>query len=94
MRKFMLTNCANANIIKMKVAQMRRKRGDFMYANLERAINESGMSWRSVAAAIGMPESTFRYKMKEGGISIEDAFTIKSRVLPKYDLNYLFEKTA
>lgn len=65
-----------------------------MYANLERAINESGMSWRSVAAAIGMPESTFRYKMKEGGISIEDAFTIKARVLPKYDLNYLFEKTA
>lgn len=65
-----------------------------MYGNLERAFNENGMSIRSVAAAIDMPESTLRYKLREGGISIEDAFNIKSRVLPKYDLNYLFEKTA
>lgn len=65
-----------------------------MYGNLERAINESGMSVRSVAAAIGIPESTLRYKLKEGGLSIDDAFNIKTLVLPKYDMNYLFEKTA
>ena len=61
-----------------------------MYENLKRAINECGMSWGSVAAAINMPESSFQYKMKEGGLSIEDAFTIKSRVFPKYDVDYLF----
>lgn len=65
-----------------------------MYGNLERAINENGMSLRSVAAAIDMPESTLRYKLKEGGITIEDAFSIKSRVLPKYDIEYLFKRTA
>lgn len=65
-----------------------------MYTNLERAINESGMSWRSVAAAINMPESTFRYKMTEGDFSVDDAFTIKALVLPKYDIGYLFEKPA
>jgi len=91
MRNFLLTIYANANIIESEIAQMRRKRGEFMYKNLERAINECGMSLRSVAAAINMPESTFRYKMKEGGLSIEDAFTIKSRVFPKYDIGYLFE---
>lgn len=74
--------------------QMHRKRGDYMYGNLERAINECGMSLRSVAAAINMPESTLRYKLKEGGISIEDAFSIKFRVLPKYDIEYLFKQTA
>ena len=52
------------------------------------------MSVRSVAAAIGIPESTLRYKLKEGGLSIDDAFNIKTLVLPKYDMNYLFEKTA
>lgn len=76
-------DCANA-----------KKEGDFMYGNLERAINESGMSIRSVAVAIGMPESTLRYKLKEGGLSIEDAFSIKYLVLPKYDMSFLFEKTA
>ena len=65
-----------------------------MYSNLDRAINECGMSWRSVAAAINMPESTFRYKMTEGDFSVGDAFSIKSRALPKYDLEFLFAKPA
>lgn len=61
-----------------------------MYENLKRAINECGMSWGFVASAINMPESSFKHKMKEGGLSIEDAFTIKSRVFPKHDVDYLF----
>lgn len=63
-----------------------------MYNNLKRAINENGMSWRSVADAIDMPESTFRSKISNGSFSIEEAFLIKRRALPKYDIGYLFER--
>ncbi len=35
-----------------------------MFSNLDREINANGMSWRSASAAIGMPESTFRNKIK------------------------------
>lgn len=65
-----------------------------MFSNLDREIAANGMSWRSVSAAIGMPESTFRNKIKNGGFSIDEAFAIKERLFPKYTLEYLFEKTA
>lgn len=65
-----------------------------MYGNLDRAINESGMSWRSVASSINMPESTFRNKITVGDFSIGEAFSIKSNALPKYDLEFLFKKTV
>jgi hypothetical protein len=65
-----------------------------MYPNLERAITESGLSWRAVAKVIDMAESTFRYKMTEGDFSVGDAFSIKANALPKYDLEFLFAKSA
>lgn len=65
-----------------------------MFANLDKEINANGMSWRSVATAIGMPESTFRNKITQGEFSIGEAFTIKELVFPKYNLEYLFKKTA
>lgn len=64
-----------------------------MFANLNREIDANGMSLRSVSAAIGMPESTFRKKIYDGDFSISEAFKIKERVFPKYSLNYLFKKT-
>lgn len=64
-----------------------------MYNNLNRAISENGMSWRSVADTINMPESTFRNKISNGSFSIEEAFLIKRRALPKYDIGYLFDRT-
>lgn len=64
-----------------------------MYANLDREIAANGMSWRSVSGAIGMPESTFRNKITTGDFSIGEAFSIKERVFPKYELEYLFEKS-
>ncbi len=63
-----------------------------MFANLNREIGANGMSWRSVSAAIGMPESTFRNKITNGDFSISEAFTIKCLLFPKYTLEYLFEK--
>lgn len=36
-----------------------------MYNNLNKEILANGMSWRSTAAAIGMPESTFRNKISK-----------------------------
>lgn len=63
-----------------------------MFANLNREIGANGMSWRSVASAIGMPESTFRNKITTGEFTISEAFDIKTKVLPKYDLAYLFKK--
>ena len=63
-----------------------------MFGNLNREIGANGMSWRSVSAAIGMPESTFRNKITDGDFSISEAFAIKNRVFPKYTLEYLFAK--
>lgn len=64
-----------------------------MYVNLNREIGANGMSWRSVSAAIGMSEATFRNKITKGNFAIDEAFLIKERVLPKYTLEYLFERT-
>lgn len=65
-----------------------------VYSNLSKEILANGMSWRSTAAAIGMPESTFRAKITKGDFLVTEALTIKERVLPKYDLAYLFAKDS
>ena len=64
-----------------------------MYANLDREIGANKMSWRSAAAAIDMPESTFRNKISSGEFSIGEAFKIKTRLFPKFELEYLFEQS-
>lgn len=65
-----------------------------MFANLDKEIGANKMSWRSVSSAIGMSEATFRYKITRGDFTVTEAFLIKERVLPKYTIEYLFEKTA
>ncbi len=65
-----------------------------MYKNLEHEIAASGMSYRSVAAAIGMPESTFRGKMNRGSFTVEEAFKIKQLLFPKYEYEYLFAEAV
>lgn len=64
-----------------------------MFANLDREISACKMSYRSSSTAIGMPESTFRAKITCGEFSITEAFKIKNILFPKFDLEYLFEKT-
>lgn len=61
-----------------------------MYPNLEKELNANHMSMRFVAQAINMPESTFRDKLSKNNISVEEAFNIKNRLLPKYEMEYLF----
>lgn len=63
-----------------------------MYPNLDHEINSNKMSWRSVAKAIGMPESTFNYKITSGSFAVEEAFDIQKTLFPKYEAEYLFEK--
>ena len=65
-----------------------------LFSNLNKEILSNGMTWRSTAAAIGMPESTFRNKISAGDFTVTEALMIKERVLPKYDFAYLFAKAA
>ena len=65
-----------------------------MYPNLEKELNSNKMSYRSAAKAIGMSESTFRDKFYKGNFSIHEAFMIQHLLLPKYELEYLFESAT
>ncbi|MDO4945782.1 MAG: hypothetical protein Q4E74_11365 [Ruminococcus sp.] len=65
-----------------------------MYTNLSNQLRAKGLSWNAAAAAIGMPEPTFRGKMtvKERSFSIEEAIKIKLNLFPEMDMMYLFKK--
>lgn len=65
-----------------------------MYPNLDKEISGHKMSWRSVAKAVGMPESTFRDKITKGSFAVEEAFEIKNLLFPKYESEYLFERAT
>lgn len=67
-----------------------------MYNNLSRQLKAKGLSVNAAAAAIGMPEPTFRGKMtvKERSFSIEEAIVIKQNLFPELDIMYLFEKES
>lgn len=66
-----------------------------MYECLSSAIKAKGLSFRAVAAAIGMPEPTFRSKINgrsECGFTVEEAFAIQENVFPEMDFKYLFKR--
>lgn len=62
-----------------------------MFKNLDRVIHENHMTINSVATALGMSESTLRYKMNNGNLSVHEAFQIHRTLFPRYDLFYLFK---
>lgn len=66
-----------------------------MYENLLKQLKAKGLSINAAAAAIGMPEATFRGKMNvaERSFSVEEAIKIKLDLFPELDLLYLFKKT-
>lgn len=64
-----------------------------MFKNLDRVIHENHMSINSVASAIGMSESTLRYKLNNGNLSVGEAFQIHSTLFPRYNIFYLFEES-
>jgi len=63
-----------------------------MYSNLEKELKAKGISINAAAAAIGMPEPTFRGKMsiKEREFSVSEAMRIKRELFPEMDFMYLF----
>ena len=65
-----------------------------MYENLSKALKSKGISNNAAAAAIGMPEPTFRGKMtvKDRSFTIEEAIKIKNNLFPEMDITYLFER--
>lgn len=66
-----------------------------MYENLKNALKSKGISNNAAAAAIGMPEPTFRGKMtvQDRSFSIEEAISIKLNLFPEMDMMYLFRRT-
>lgn len=66
-----------------------------MYTNLSNELKAKGLSLNAAAAAIGMPEATFRGKMTipERSFSIEEAISIKLNLFPELDIFYLFNKS-
>lgn len=65
-----------------------------MYANLSEAIKKKGISLNAAAAAIGMPEATFRTKLNGRSFYVDEAFAVKRELFPEMDLAFLFERTA
>ena len=65
-----------------------------MYNHLAEALKKKGLSINAAAAAIGMPEPTFRGKMSvpDRSFSIEEAIKIKLNLFPEMDIQSLFEK--
>ena len=61
------------------------------FKNLHDVIAENHMSVNSVAEAIGMSESSLRYKINRGSMSVEEAFRIHRLIFPRYSIFYLFE---
>lgn len=64
-----------------------------MHKNLEKALRAKGISNNAAAAAINMPEATFRGKMNIAGrsFSIEEAIRIKNNLFPEMEVSYLFK---
>lgn len=71
------------------------KGSDRMYENLSEALKKKGISFNAAAAAIGMPEPTFRGKMKvpDRSFTIEEAIDIKLNLFPEMDIQYLFKRS-
>lgn len=65
-----------------------------MYENLSKALKAKGISINAAAAAIGMPEPTFRGKMtvRDRSFSIEEAINVKINLFPEMDMMYLFKR--
>lgn len=64
-----------------------------MYKNLERELKAKGLSNNAAAAAIGMPEATFRGKMKieDRSFTVEEAIRIQENLFPEMNIFYLFK---
>ena len=61
------------------------------YPNLEKVMREKNISIASAAATIGMPEPTFRGKIKDNRpFSVDEALSLKFNLFPEFEVKYLF----
>lgn len=67
-----------------------------MYTNLSNELKAKGLSINAAAAAIGMPEATFRGKMTvpDRTFSVDEAISIKLNLFPEMDIFYLFKRDS
>lgn len=63
-----------------------------MYVNLDRCLTQKGISVNAAAKAIGMPEATFRTKLRDRAFDTEEAFEIMDNLFPEYDIRFLFKR--
>lgn len=62
-----------------------------MLANLERALNDKGISKRVYAAILNVSEKTVQNKInEETPITYQEARKTKLNLFPEYDMDYLF----
>lgn len=65
-----------------------------MYVNLDKCLTQKGISVNAAAKAIGMPEATFRTKLRDRAFDTEEAFEIIDNLFPEYDMRYLFKRVS
>ena len=63
-----------------------------MYKNLLYSLQKKGISINAAAAAIQMPEATFRTKAQNRSFYFEEALEIRDNLFPELDLRFLFKK--
>lgn len=63
-----------------------------MYKNLEVELLKRDKGKIEFADLIGMPYSTFNYKMNSGAFTTDEAFVIHHALDESLDIKYLFER--
>lgn len=63
-----------------------------MYKNLLNSLQNKGISINAAAAAIQMPEATFRTKAQNRSFYFKEALQIRDNLFPELDLRFLFKK--
>lgn len=64
-----------------------------MYNNLTAEMKRLKISNREMAQKIGVPESTFAYKMSKGDFTATEAIAIRELFFSNEEYKYLFNKT-
>ncbi len=63
-----------------------------MYRYLAALFDKKGISPESAAGLLGMSRSGFLGLLYEGSFSVRDAFLLRNRFFPGYDIAVLFQK--
>lgn len=74
---------------------MEIERGDRMYANLANELRNKKITNRVIAELIGCDEKTVFNKLSgKSDFTITEGLLIRHNVLPEFDMDYLFTRSA